>query len=154
MLAAATADDFQQIWNALKQESAKFYADLVYNVHTSTFDDEFLQLAPQVQIQWSEYLKAPADRDPTALQKTYGTYLTSLTSQPVAIGDLGANGTAMVTAPVDVSGATYSDAAQEERMQLYKIVCEKRRQQAEFLGPAPLDGRRCVQAGGSHAGSL
>jgi hypothetical protein len=41
-----------------------------------------------------------------------------------------------MAAPVDVTGAAHSDTAHEERTQLYKNLCEKRRAQVEFLGIA------------------
>ena len=66
----------------------------------------------------------------------YGEYLQTVSRNPVQIGEVEGGVTEAMAAPVDVTGAAHSDTAHEERTQLYKNVCEKRRAQVEFLGIA------------------
>ena len=132
LLAAACYPAFETFRAGLGQEGSKLYADIKFHMFTNAYDEELLQIATQPNFQWHGYFKRKDDEEGevTALQQAYAAYLTSLTSKPVAIPAAGAP----PAAPVDVSGAAYSEQDQEERTDLYKKVCDLRRQEIELLG--------------------
>ena len=136
LLEAATAGDYQKYRGGLHTEGAKLCADILKNIYTNTFDDEFLSLAADSNIVWSEYLQSrQGEPEPcSALQKLYGEYLQTLSRNPVQIGEVAGEGPEAMAAPVDVTGAAHSDSEHEERTLLYQNMCAKRRAQVEFFG--------------------